>query len=259
MLATLGETDLGAWPDGFVPFTAHHWVTSAAFAGMAVLIVSLGACWRGTHREPLLRSGFAGAVLLAMALMVVYWAEPARFGWAGSLPLHMCDLIGFLVPLALLTRARWMATVVFFWGLGLTTQAFVQPTLLHGVRHGVYWFFWVQHTAILAGGLYLWWVLGYRPRARDFASMVGLSLIAGIATAVVNWQTGWEYFFTGPDTPANDTILDHLGPWPWRVGAMWLLASAVMAALWGLSTAASRLLDRDPSCALDRSAPTAAT
>ncbi|MEM7755314.1 MAG: TIGR02206 family membrane protein [Planctomycetota bacterium] len=257
MVQTRVATDLGPWPDGFEPFTTHHWVTSIAFAAVALVIVWLGGRWRGTEREMMFRAGFSGAVLLSMAIMVAYWAEPVRFTWAGSLPLHMCDLLGFMVPIALLVRTRWLSTVVFFWGLGLTTQAFIQPTLVHGLRHGVYWFFWVQHTAVLAGGLYLWWVLGYRPRARDFATMTALSLIAGIVTAAINWQTGWQYFFTGPSTPGNPTIIDHLGPWPWRVGLMWILATVVMALLWAASVLASKLVPAVNRPATESGSPTA--
>jgi hypothetical integral membrane protein (TIGR02206 family) len=232
------------WPDGFEPFTLPHAVSSIAFAGLAIAVVALGHRWQGTSRETVFRGVFAGAVAISQVLMVAYWAEPTRFAWGESLPLHMCDLTAWLVPVALTIRARWMLTVVFFWGLGLTTQAFVQPTLTHGIHHGVYWFFWVQHAAILAGGVYAWVVLGYRPRARDFGLAVGISAAFGLTTAIVNWQTGWMYFFTGPDLPANETILDHLGPWPGRVVWMYVIAVAVMGSLWGLAAVAARVFDR---------------
>ncbi|MEM1186555.1 MAG: TIGR02206 family membrane protein [Planctomycetota bacterium] len=233
----------GPWPDGFTPYTFHHTVSSIAWASIAFGLVLLAARWRGTSAENHLRTSVVSGVAVSQALMVVYWLEPARFSWGTSLPLHMCDLVAWLTPLALLVRWRPVRAVVFFWGLGLTTQAFVQPTLLYGLQHGVYWFFWVQHAAVLLGGLYLWVVLGYRPGRSDFAFVGGLSAAAAAITALVNWQTGWEYFFTGPEPPENDTIIDYLGPWPLRVVWLWCLAMGAMAIIWGLSVVASRFVD----------------
>lgn len=241
-VAAVEPAGLGPWPDGFEPFTLSHALTSGLWIALAVVYLVAACRGRNAGREPALRHALVGAMVVSQTLTIAYWAEPARFAWSSSLPLHMCDIVAWLVPLALVVKNRWLRAVVFFWGLGLTTQAFVQPTLLHGPQHGVYWFFWAQHTGILLGGLYLWAVLGYRPTRGDFGFVAGLSAIAGLATAVLNWQTGWEYFFTGPGTPENETILDHLGPWPARVVVMWLLSVAIMAALWGLSIVAARVI-----------------
>ncbi len=241
MAPVLAEAAARPWPDGFHPFTPHHWLSSIAFVAIALTLVYLGGKLRGTPRELAIRGGIVGAMIVSQALMLIYWAEPERFTWAESMPLHMCDIVAWMVPFALITNARWLATIVFFWGLGLTTQAFIQPTLLHGLRHGVYWFFWVQHAGILLGGLYVWWVQGYRPRTRDLVFIAGLSALAGAVTAVVNWQTGWSYFFTGPATPENETIIDHLGPWPLRVLWMWVISVSIMSVLLALSKIAARL------------------
>lgn len=237
----VAKAPLGNWPDAFHPFTPHHWFSSIAFASIALTLVYLGGKLRDTPRELAIRGAIVGAMLISQTLMLAYWAEPARFTWAESMPLHMCDIVAWMIPFALITRARWISTIVFFWGLGLTTQAFIQPTLLHGIRHGVYWFFWTQHAGILLGGLYIWWVDGYRPRVKDLAFVAALSALAGATTALVNWQTGWSYFFTGPSTPENETLIDHLGPWPLRVLWMWLISVSIMSALLALSKIAARL------------------
>jgi len=233
-----------AWPDAFIPFTVHHAVTAVVFGALAVGLVALAHRWKETPRGAALDGGIIGGMVVAQALMIVYWAAPARFDPGSSLPLHMCDLVGWMVPLAMLARSRPLNAVLFFWGLGLTTQAFIQPTLTFGIRHGVYWFFWIQHAGILFGALYIWIVRGFRPRWADFFGVAALGAVVGAITAFVNFHTGWEYFFTGPDTPGNPTILDRLGDWPDRVVFMWLIATGLMATLWGLSVAADRAIRR---------------
>ena len=214
------------------------------FGALAIALVVISAKWKDSARGNAFDGGIIGGLVVSQVLMIAYWAEPARFDWGSSLPLHMCDLVAWVVPAAMLIRSRLLYAVLFFWGLGLTTQAFIQPTLTFGIQHGVYWFFWVQHAGILFGALYIWVVRGFRPNLVDFGIVAGIGAVVGAVTAFVNARTGWEYFFTGPSTPGNPTIIDLLGEWPLRVVFMWLIATALMAGLWGLSAAADRAFPR---------------
>jgi hypothetical protein len=50
---------------------------------------------------------------------------PGHLRWDKSLPLHICDLTRLLVPVALWTNHRAARAMLYFWGLGLSSQAFI--------------------------------------------------------------------------------------------------------------------------------------
>src|SRR5262249_28040185 len=88
-------------------------------------------------------------VLLACLALLVdigsisYFLMPGRRSWTESLPLQLCDLAGLLAPVALALgekkQFRWARTLVYFWGLGLSSQAFVTPVLTEGFPAWRYW------------------------------------------------------------------------------------------------------------------------
>src|SRR5690349_1772419 len=60
--------------------------------------------------------------LIASIIVNWWWLRPTNFVIQRSLPLQLCDLAGIIAPFALLTHARWLRTLLHFWGLGLSSQ-----------------------------------------------------------------------------------------------------------------------------------------
>ena len=160
----------------------------------------------------------------------VYWFWPGVFDVERSLPLHVCDLTLLAIPIALLTRARWSLAFVWFAGVGLSSQGFVTPVLRAGPATIEFWNFWVTHGAVVGGGFYIVLGLGWRPTWRDFAMTIGIMLAYVAAMLALNVGTGWNSGYVGP-VDAEGTVIELLGPWPWRIAPLSGLAIALMAGL----------------------------
>ena len=211
-------------PTDFHPFSPLHALTAAACLALMAGSIMLGRLWiahpRTAPRERWLRVGWCLFTLLWQAYAVVWLLLPTQWNPAVSLPLHVCDLTGWIAPLALLTQKRWLRTILYYWGIGLSTQAFITPVLLDGPATWWYWFFWVGHLQIVGSAVYDLVVLRYRPTWRDLRVIALVSLAYALAMLALNTATGFNYGYLGPSKPTNPTLIDRLGVWPLR--ALWL-------------------------------------
>ncbi|MDX2130491.1 MAG: TIGR02206 family membrane protein [Planctomycetota bacterium] len=241
----------------FHPFGALHALAAGVAAGVMVLLVVAGRWAQRRGREDRVRAGWIGASVVVQGASAVYYVVPPNLVPAESLPLHICDLAGWIAVAALATRWRIMRTLLYFWGIGLSTQAFFTPVL--GDEFGVaslrFWLFFGTHLQIVGSAVYDIAVLGYRPRMKDFlaGSMVTMGYVAVLIP--LNMATGWNYAYVGQSKPENPTPIDLLGPWPLRL--VWM--ALIVHGLFGVMTLAWRVRRRrrvmSPAAPMPRSGP----
>ncbi len=230
-------TTTGAWSDSFTQFSLFHAVC-VVICATAVVLVCLVAkrLQRGpvANREPRFASALGGSMGIVAIAYTAYFLAPERFSWQTSLPLQFCDLLVIAAPLALLTAVRWLRTLVVFWGIGLSTQAFVSPIVHVGYAHTYFWLFWGSHLAIVMAASYHLVVYRYRARAADLLT-VTLSMCLYAAVMIpLNIVLDANYGFAGRSKPGAASIIDALGPWPLRLVWMFLIQQVLMVGLWFL-------------------------
>lgn len=225
----------------FRAFSAFHWVTLAVCIGLIAGACALGRRWRagGGDKERRLRHGWAWLILLSQVpaqyfYIVLHWKIQL------SLPLHVCDLAVFLAAGALLTEARWVRTMLYFWGLGLSTQGFITPVVTEGLSSGWFWFFWIVHLQIVGSAVYLIAVMEYRPRGRDLGVAVALSAVYVAVMIPFNLALGVNYGYVGNRVPGTPTLIDRLGTWPGRLITLAAIVGALYAAMWLVWPVAAR-------------------
>lgn len=209
-------------------------VTSAVCLLLMALLCVAGRRLKRRGGEPVLRAVVAGLTLLAWAVMQTVYFWPGHYDPAVSWPLHVCDIAAVLGPLAVLTRQRVLLAVLYFWGIGLTSQAFITPVLStdHGPGSIWYWLFWSNHTIVVGLAVYALVVLGYRPRFGDLLATLGFT---GTWVAVVlplNIAYGWNYGYLSPELPGATTLLNALGDWPGRLFKMYAIVGVGFVMLW---------------------------
>jgi hypothetical integral membrane protein (TIGR02206 family) len=226
------------WLTEFRAFSALHLVTVLILAVAMAGSCTLGVRWKGTKPEWRLRLSWAVFTMCWNVVATAYYLSPGIYEVENSLPLHVCDIAVWVAPLALLTQARWLRTLLYFFGIGLSTQAFVTPVVDEGVAHVRYWLFWVGHTQIVGSAIYDVGVLGYRPRFRDVLVAGGALIAYAAAIMPLNLWLGVNYGYVGNTVPEHPTIIDRLGPWPWRLLPMTGLALGVFVLAWAVWPAA---------------------
>jgi hypothetical integral membrane protein (TIGR02206 family) len=216
----------------FVAFGWTHAAVVAVFIVVAAALVSLGRRYRGSRAG--LRLSKALALVFGVFLVAdeVYYLLPWQWGIKYSLPLQLCDLAAIAAVWALWSYSSAAFALTYFWGLTLTSQAFVSPELTGPDFPSLQFlsFFGIHSLAPLAA-IYLTWGVGLRPGWRSYRVAVLVTLGWGVAMFVFNRAEGTNYGFLNTK-PLAASLLDLLGPWPW-----YLLSELVLgAAAWALIT-----------------------
>jgi hypothetical integral membrane protein (TIGR02206 family) len=222
----------------FQPFSFVHFAVVALFVVVWTFIIRFArrqrpaASWTARDRSPALRRLESSLGVVALLLWIVgngAWILRLEIDWAYELPLHVCDITSILVPFAYWFRKRGFVTLIYFWGITLSVQAIITPVLSIGPATIGFWVFWLHHTTAVATAFYMVIVHGFRPTWRDYGVAVLAGAIYVVVILPIDVVFGFNYGFLGDARPNQATLLDVLGPWPWRVGVMTGLSYAVWA------------------------------
>ena len=216
------KTKFGMRSDVLIPALV---TVTAAFA--------LGIGPRG-QSDTMRRRWCLGLVVLgAVALIAVKIndAMGSSYPLAAVLPLQVCDVSSIACLIALRGGPRLASALVVYFGLDLSSIAIAFPDLGAGPTSLEYWLFWLRHGVILASGIFLLAIRGYRPTWPDFRRwfVFGVAYIAIVAT--LNRALDANYAFIGDRTLEYTGAVDAFGPWPGRAVAMLVLAVIQAAAV----------------------------
>jgi hypothetical integral membrane protein (TIGR02206 family) len=212
----------------FQSFTALHAATLLGVATAIALFVMAGRAWRGTGRGRALEYVVAGAIVLLRLGVFTWNLMPSRISTSRSLPLQICDLAAICSAIALVTGQRWPSAIAYFWGLALSIQGLIQPDLRAGPAVLEYWLYWLHHALIVGAAMYVVGARGFVPAWRDFRTAVTAGLVYVAIVFCVDLALDANYGYLGRGMPAQRTLLDWMGPWPWRVGVLVILGMLVM-------------------------------
>jgi hypothetical integral membrane protein (TIGR02206 family) len=213
----------------FSAYGPSHLTVLVVFAiGSAVLV------WTGRRQsesQARLLGRVLGTVIMAtFGVALVY--KLVQPNLASSVPLQLCDLAELVAAYALWSRRDWAFTLAYYWGLPLSSQALITPDL-DGPDFPSHSFltFFALHLLIVWTAIYLTWGRGMRPGWRSYRFAVITTLAWGAFTLAFNTIAGADYGFLNRK-PANASLLDVLGPWPYYV----LAEVVVVGAVWALMT-----------------------
>jgi len=213
-LASPGEH----WLFTFTPWDRLHLISFAIGVSVIVGLSWLGLRVRGTPAEDRLRRMWGAWIMATWLAVNIIWLSPWKFDLATSLPLQICDWAGFWAGMVCLTRWHWPRVLLYFWGIGLSTQAFITPTVRDGIDSFDYWQFWINHTQIVATAFFDVMVRRYGPSWRDWAFAVVGTVAYAMAMLGFNMLVkDANYVYVGDVVPKNPTLIDKLGEWPWRI------------------------------------------
>lgn len=225
--------------------TAH--VVMLATCVVTLPFVVLAGRW---ERRTGLRRVSRGA---AIAIPVVHvptqiYDIAANFELGVSLPFHLSDLAWVAATIALWNQQRYAVALTYFWGLVLTSQAVITPSLGEDFPEVRFFAYWFIHLLVVWAAVFLVWGRRCTPTWHDYRVSLGVTLAWAVAAYSFNAVAGTNYGYL-QRKPSNGSILDVLGPWP-----VYVLAEIVIVALlWAAMTAPWTA--RRPSSTSTRRAP----
>jgi hypothetical integral membrane protein (TIGR02206 family) len=214
----------------FETFGGQHLALLGLFVVGAVAVVLVGRAQRGSDPTTF-RRVFAVAVPCVAVPSQVFQLAPGDFDLGTSLPLQLCDLAWVTATWALWTRSPVPAALTYYWGLTLTVQALVTPSLAEQFPDPRFLAFWAMHLLVVWAALYLSLGLGQGPRWREYrvAVLVTLVWVVVAYSFDVAFEVNYGYLVR---KPASASLFDPLGPWPVYL----LVATGLLLAAWALLT-----------------------
>ena len=213
----------------FTAYSPSHLVVLAIFAAGTIGLLAGGSRLRGTPLERPTAVALAwGNLLFGVASTIT---ELFPFSARHSLPLQICDIAWIFVAWGLLSLRPLPVAMAYYWGLTLSVQALVQPTLTEPFPDVEFFVFWGKHVLIVWGAVYLCLSLRHGPDWTSYRTAVAWTFGWLIAVMCVNALLGSNYGYVN-GKPSEATVLDVLGPWPLYVVA----EMAIVAGGWALIT-----------------------
>lgn len=140
-----------------------------------------------------------------------------------SLPLQLCSISLIMSIFMLLSRSYALYEFLYFAGMGGAIMALVTPELRFTFPHFIFFHFFIGHAAIITACLYMTFIMKYRPTLKSvMRTMLWLNILL-IPIFIVNAITGANYMFL-MRKPSTASLFDFLGPWPWYIIGLELMA-----------------------------------
>jgi hypothetical integral membrane protein (TIGR02206 family) len=174
------------------------------------------------------RWALAVGCLVSEGTLLAWWAWAEDVPLRYLLPLHLCDLALLIAPVALLTANRFAYELLYFWGIGGAIQALLTPNITTGFPGFRCMFFFLAHGLLVASALYATVVMRLRPTGWSVLRVWLVTNAYGLLILPVNYALDTNYLFImrKPPTPS---LLDLMGPWPWYLVVLDVVALLVLS------------------------------
>lgn len=209
----------------FKMFSLEH------IGAILALLVSLFLIKRLSQPNRLMEHLFALSLLVMEALYHVWMLRTGRWNLSYSLPLELCSISLILTILLLWTGNRRLYEFVFYVGIGGALQAILTPDLDMGFPHFRFFHFFYTHIGIIMTACYFTWIKGYTPTFKGIIkTMVALNILLPFIF-IINIIFQGNYMFL-IEKPVGGSLLDYLGPYPWYLLSLEVVAFLIFLILW---------------------------
>ncbi len=209
---------------------SEHVIPLFVIAAGIVCVLAATRAWPGRWVDHGARV-IAVAVVLAECAWWVLAIVQNRWSVQYNLPLHLCEAGCFIVAAALWWRFRFAFEMSYFWGLGGTLPGLFTPSIPGHFPDAVYFQYYAEHGLLVLGALYMVIALRMRPAAQAVQRVFLATAAYTAAVAGVDYVTNGNYLFLRY-LPPTKTALDYMGPWPWYILTLTVLALVLMTVLY---------------------------
>ncbi len=202
--------------------------TAHLIALLVVLIVNvlvfLGRKRFSPRGKQVFRFGVAGLLVLNEVAWHLWNYSTGQWTIQTMLPFHLCSVLVWASAYMLVTRSYAIFEFAYFLGIAGAIQALLTPDAgMYGFPHFRFFQVIVSHGSIVTAAIYLTFVEGFRPYWSSLLRVMVWGNVYLVAIAVVNWLIGSNYLFIARK-PNTASLIDVLGPWPWYILSMEVLA-----------------------------------
>ncbi len=206
----------------FNAFDTQHII---ALIGIAVfcLLVAFAARKNSPSQSRWLRRLIGFLLVSYVLFFYVQQGMEGALTWKYSLPLDLCSLVLVACIISLLRPGQLITEIAYFWGVGGILQALATPDVAEGFPSIPFILFFWGHGASLMAITFLIMRRGFKPRKGSVIRMMIALNFYAVVVGTVNAIMGWNYGYLC-SKPYAPSLLDFLGPWPWYLLSIELIA-----------------------------------
>lgn len=170
------------------------------------------------------RYSFALILIFVKIIYYIWLYVNNLWSFSEDLPLHLCEAAVILSIILLLSKSYFLYEFLYFWTICGVLSAIITPELNgYNSHHFIFYHFFISHGLVVMAIMFMTFVNGYQPRAFSILKSMLISNVYMFFVAIVNILTGGNYLFICKK-PKVPSIMDFLGPWPWYIFSLELVA-----------------------------------
>lgn len=198
----------------FVLFGPSHLI-ALGMVGLACLALVLLKDRFTPRGQKIMRWGMLAIIYLSESSWHVWMLATGQWTIQGMLPLWLCSVTSWTMPLLLVWRNKRYYEWAYFMGILGASMALLTPDLMnYGFPHYRFIEFLLLHGMVIIAVVYMTVVEGFRPTWRSLPRVFVLFNALWLFDAWVNYRIGSNYLYTAGKLP-TPSLLDVLAPHPW--------------------------------------------
>lgn len=207
----------------FLLFGPGHLISLAV-----IIVINLSFIWLRKSENQKLKDGVRYAITFLLVISEGSWHiwNIAIGEWTiqTHLPFHLCAVLVWTSLFMLLTKNYRIYEFVYFLGIAGASQALLTPEAgIYGFPHYRVFQTITAHGSIVSAAIFMTVVEGYRPYWSSFKRVFLWTNIYMVAVTGINLLIGSNYLYT-IHKPPSASLMDVLGPWPWYLLSVELVA-----------------------------------
>jgi hypothetical integral membrane protein (TIGR02206 family) len=212
----------------FVLFGRDHLMALALVALVCVMIWLLRDRWTERGRR-ITRWSLLGVIYLCEGSWHVWMLATGQWNIQVMLPLWVCSITAWTMPLLLVWRSHRYFEWAYFMGILGAIMALLTPDLMnYGFPHFRFIEFMTLHGTLVIAIVYMTVVERFRPTWMSLVRVIVITNLYWLFCAGVNSLIGSNYLYTHGKLP-TPSLLDLLGPHPWYL--LWMEVIGIVLAV----------------------------
>ncbi|MET3684129.1 putative integral membrane protein (TIGR02206 family) [Alkalibacillus flavidus] len=187
------------------------------------------------HNRRIWRYSLAVILLVSELSFHAWYIAYGSWDMTVNLPLQLSSISVYLAIIMLVTKQKNLFEITFLIGMTGGVIAMLTPELYYGFPHFRFVQFFVVHSGLVIACVYMFII--------EQCSLKGLSVLKAFGTVNaiaivvygVNRVIGANYMFLN-EKPSQLTVIDFLGPYPWYILSLEVLALGLFGLIYVLAT-----------------------
>lgn len=179
----------------FQPYGLPHLTVIFLTIALPFVLAAIVRCTKSLRVERAIIAALSAVLVFNYVGYLIFIRNHGVVAWRQMLPLQLCDWGMVVVLVAMWTgNQRWFE-VAYFWGIGGTLQAVLTPNLRFGFPDLRFFSFFISHSGIIIGVVFLMLTRRYRPHPMSIVRTFLWSEFYFVVTLIADELTGFNYGF----------------------------------------------------------------